>query len=316
MDGTDVPNEHGQGTTMVAETPSGHDGPREGTPTALITGATSGIGAEAAVTLAGRGWKVYVHGRNRRRGEAVVARVRAAGGDATFFQADFSSREAVRALADAVRSRTDRLDALVLNAALSTDECRLAWDGVEEVFAVNQVAPYLLAHDLVDMLTATVPSRVVITSSGVHSRGELDFDGPADIDCAGDYDALDSYARSKLANLVFAMALADRLDGTGVTVNALHPGFVPGSGLYRNAGLPFRVALTALRIIPFVGTSVEDGARGLVYLTDSESVADTTGAYFHGTRRVEPDARVANSALQTLVWDVSAAVAGVDSEWL
>lgn len=283
------------------------------TPTALLTGATNGIGAAAAVELASRGWHVLVHGRDPQRGEAVVARAQEAGGDATFFRADFANREAVRDLADEVRDHTDRLDALVLNAGIASDPCRLVWDGVEETFAVNQGAPYLLTHELVDLLEQSAPARVVATSSTVHTRGELDFAGPEDIDCAGDTDTLDRYARSKLANLAFVMELADRTDD--VTVNAFHPGFVPGSKLYRNVNPLFRAAITAAQVIPFLGTSVDDAASGLVYLTDSEDVADVTGTYFEGTQPTAPDSRVDDPELRDLVWSVSASVAGVDPDW-
>src|SRR6056297_2929035 len=100
--------------------------------TVLITGATTGIGAEAAVDLAERGWRVFVHGRNRKRGEEVVSRIRNIDGEAVFLQADFASPHAVRDLATAIRNRTDYLDALVLNAGLSQSECVNVWGGIEE----------------------------------------------------------------------------------------------------------------------------------------------------------------------------------------
>lgn len=285
------------------------------TPTALITGATNGIGAEAAVELADRGWQVLVHGRNRERGETVVARARNAGGTATFLQADFTSRKAVRDLATDVRDQTDHLDALVLNAGVVSDTCRLVWDGVEEMFAVNQLAPYLLTHELVDMLRESSPARIVATSSTMHTRGELDFDGPEDVDCSSDSDVFGLYARSKLANLAFVMELADRFESADVTVNAFHPGFVPGSRLYRHVGPLLRALITAFRVVPFLGTSVEEAAEGIGYLTDSSDVADTTGTYFHGTEPAAPDPRVTEPELQNLIWSVSADLTGVDPEW-
>lgn len=285
------------------------------TPTALITGATNGIGAEAAVELAGRGWDVLVHGRNRQRGKNVVARVQDGGGEATFLQADFSDREAVRDLAAAVHDETAHLDALVLNAGIVSDTCRLVWDGVEEMFAVNHLAHYLLTHELVGMLGESSPARIVATSSTMHTRGKLDFDGPNDVDCAGDSDVLGLYARSKLATLGFVMDLAGRLDGTGVTANAFHPGFVPGSRLYRHVGPVLRSIITVSRLVPFLGTSVEEAAEGLAYLTDSADVGETTGTYFHGTHPTEPDPRVTDPEQQNLLWSVSADLTGVDLDW-
>lgn len=288
----------------------------DGMPTVLVTGATSGIGAEAAVDLADRGWRVFVHGRDPDRGQDVVDRAERVGGEASFFRADFTDRAAVRDLAADVRDRLDGgLDALVLNAGLACDECRLGWGGIEETFAVNQVAPYLLTHDLAGSLAEAAPARVVVTSSAVHPRGELDFEDTGDIDCSGSYDALDAYARSKFANLVFTMELADRFAAENVTVNAFHPGFIPGSGLYRSLGPFFRTAITLSRVVPFVGMTVEKGAEGIVYLTDAAEVADTTGAYFHRRRRKEPDSRVSDPARRELLWSVCADVAGVDPDW-
>lgn len=284
--------------------------------TVLVTGATSGIGAKAAVDLATRGWRVFVHGRDRSRGEAVVERARraSASDNVEFLRADFADRSAVRGLAETVRERTSRLDALVHNAGLSRGSCRLAWDGVEETFAVNQLAPYLLTHDLATLLVDS-SARVVVTASAVHERGELDFEDPTALVCAGSYDALAAYARSKLANVLFALELADRFAGSAVTANALHPGFVPGSRLYRHTGLLFRAAITLSRYVPFVGTAVEEGAEGIVYLVDSPEVEETTGAYFHGREREEPDPRVHDADRRERLWNLCADLADVSPDW-
>lgn len=285
------------------------------TPTALITGATNGIGAKAAVKLAERGWHVLVHGRDQQRGDAVVARAEDTGGEATFFQADFSSRDAVRQLATDVQEKVSHLDALVLNAGIASESCRLVWDGVEEMFAVNQLAPYLLTHELREMLRRSSPARVVATSSTMHFRGELDFTTSDEIDCSGASDILELYARSKLANLAFVMELATRFKRDHVTVNAFHPGFVPGTKLYRNVGPLLRAAFTVIRVVPFLGTNVESAAEGLVYLTDSTGVSEITGTYFHGTNRADPDPRVEDSEVREHVWSVSAELTGVNPEW-
>lgn len=285
------------------------------TPTALITGATHGIGAKAAVKLAERGWHVLVHGRDLQRGDAVVARAEDTGGEATFFQADFSSRDAVHQLATDVRESVGQLDALVLNAGIASESCRLVWDGVEEIFAVNQLAPYLLTHELRDMLRRSSPARVVATSSTMHSRGEMNFMTSDEINCSGDSDILELYARSKLANLAFVMELAARFKRDRVTVNAFHPGFVPGTKLYRNVGPLLRAAFTVIRVVPFLGTNVETAAEGIVYLTDSTDVSEITGTYFHGTEQADPDPRVEDPEVREHVWSVSAELTGIDPEW-
>ncbi|MFC3958353.1 SDR family NAD(P)-dependent oxidoreductase [Halovivax cerinus] len=313
------------------------DTPDRDAPTVLITGATTGIGANAARRLADRGWDVVVHGRNRERGDALVDDVRNAGNQATFVRADFADPDGVTALADAVRDHTETLDALVLNAALSRSECAEGWDGVELTFAVNQLAPYLLAHDLIDLVRAAPDGRIVVTSSAIHTRGGLPIatasstdsrsadrspDGPgatgpdpaldvSRLACTDDYEAFDAYARSKLANLCFAVELADRV--ADVAVNAFHPGFVPGSDLYRDVALPIRAVITLTDLLPFVGTSVADGADPIVHLVDD--MVDASGTYFDGIEPTDSDPRVHDSDRRLALWNTCAALTGVDPNW-
>ena len=283
----------------------------------LLTGATSGIGRVAARRLAGPGTELVIAGRDRRRGRAALREIRERDGDGVFVRADLADPGAVRALADEVRSRYDRLDALVNNAALSlSDRTVLDYPGgrVEAVLAVNHLAPYLLTRELVDRLVESAPARVVTTASGVHVRGDLRLDDPT---LSAGYDALDAYARSKLANVVFTVELADRLP-SGVTATAYHPGFVPGSGLYRDASLPVRLAVGVARRLPFVGASVEEGGSGLASLASSEAAdvtADATGAYFAGTEPRAYDDRADDPALREGLWALSADLLAVDPDW-
>ncbi|AGB16253.1 short-chain dehydrogenase of unknown substrate specificity [Halovivax ruber XH-70] len=313
-------------------------------PTVLITGATAGIGANAAKRLAARGWDVLVNGRNRERGEALVDEIRVAGNQATFFRADFADPEGVHTLADAVRDHTDTLDTLVLNAALSSSECAEGWDGVELTFAVNQLAPYLLAHELLDRVQAAPAGRIVITSSAIHTRGELPIDpsastgeseptesstteksptetatadstpalDTAQLACTDDYDAFGAYARSKLANLCFAAELDERLPDVPVT--AFHPGFVPGSGLYRDVGLPLRAFIRLTDLLPFVGTSVADGADPIVHLVDDEIDVDA-GIYYDNTEPKDPDPRVHDRTHRRALWNTCADLTEIDPDW-
>lgn len=274
-----------------------------------MTGSTSGIGRVAAERLGERGWRVLVHGRDRARGQQVVDAIESTGGDAAFHRADFADFDAVRGLADRVREE-DRLDALVNNAALSANEYRVV-EGVELTLAVNHLAPYLLTHELLPLLRDSAPARVVVTASGVHFRGEID---PDDLSMDS-YDALGAYARSKLANVLFTVELADRLDPEVVTANASHPGFVPDTALYRDSSLQVRLATGLAARLPGVGTSTAAGADGLVYLTDDETVGDVTGGYFVRRECEEPDARVRDAMLRERLWDVSADLVGVDPDW-
>jgi NAD(P)-dependent dehydrogenase (short-subunit alcohol dehydrogenase family) len=284
-----------------------------------LTGATSGIGRVAAERLAERDAALVLVGRDRERGRETLRAVRAANEDAdpddsVFVRADLADPTAVRGLAAEIESRYDRLDALVNNAGVSLSERDvLDYPGgrVEATLAINHLAPYLLTRELVDRLVDSRPARVVTTSSAVQFRGDLSLDDPT---LSSGYDALDAYARSKLANVLFTVELADRLPD-GVTATAYHPGFVPGSGLYRDVSLPVRIGIGAARRLPFAGTSVESGGEGLAWLAASPDVADVTGAYFAGTDRESYDERADDPALREELWTLSADLLDVDPAW-
>jgi len=284
----------------------------------LITGATSGVGREAAVELGELGATVLVHGRDRERGAGVVDAIETAPGDgaATFLSADFADLGAVRDLATEVRERHDSLDILVNNAGLARNERRvhdLEGGRVEETFLVNHLAPYLLTHDLLGELRTADDARVVTTASTLHRRGDLELADLASEN--GGYDTMDAYARSKLANVLFAVELADRFDGSGVTSTAYHPGFVPGSRFYRDTAIYIRAAMRLAEVIPFAGRSVAAGGGGLARLAAAEGVAGLTGAYFDGYERVDPDSRAEDADRRERLWTVSGDLVGIDPDW-
>ncbi|MEF8791374.1 MAG: SDR family NAD(P)-dependent oxidoreductase [Haloarculaceae archaeon] len=287
--------------------------------TYLLTGSTSGIGRDAARRLAQCGATVLLHGRDRERGRETLSAVREAGGDGVFVRADLADPEAVAGLARVVDERCDRLDGLVSNAALSVPERETAM-GTERTLAVNHLAPYRLVHDLAPLLLESAPARVVVTTSGVHRRGEIDPETIAPGEPArsppDEYDALAAYARSKLANLLFVYQLAARLAVVApeVTATAYHPGFVPGTRLYRSVRGPFGLAVALAARLPGVGTSVAAGGAGLARLVASPAVAGVSGAYFAGTERALPDERVDDAALRARLWEASAELVGVDPE--
>ncbi|WP_411968339.1 SDR family oxidoreductase [Haloferax sp. YSSS75] len=276
--------------------------------TALVTGSTSGIGRETALALGRLGATVFVHGRNRKAGRRVAAAIDAAGGDAVFFRADLSDVETVRHLAEEVRARTDRLDVLVNNAGAHFAEGQLTADGVERTFAVNHLAPFVLTHDLRDVLPDD--GRVVTVSSGVHPRA----DGTFDVTTIDDYDGLDAYARSKLANVLFTVELARRLDGP--TANCCHPGLVPGSHLWRDASIPVRLAVGLLERLPAslvrrVADTPATGAETSVYLAASPDVAGVTGQYFAECAPEEPSATATDEHLARDLWATSEDLTGI-----
>ncbi|WP_435177079.1 SDR family NAD(P)-dependent oxidoreductase [Halorussus sp. AFM4] len=282
----------------------------------LLTGGTSGIGRAAAERLAARGATVLFTGRDRAAGEEALAAVRSAHpeSDGAFYRADFADFDAVRRLARDVRADCDRLDALVNNAGTSRDRRRTTESGVELTFAVNHLAPFLLTNLLAPRLRESAPARVVTTTSALHRRGSL-----SDLDAVvrgEEFDGLDAYADSKLANVLFTVELADRLAGTGVTANCVHPGWIPQTDLVRNAKGFSRLFTTAAALVagvvpvgPF--ESVDGAAEALVYLTTSDAVADVSGAYFDRRERATPAEAATDSELQRRLWERSAELTGL-----
>ncbi|MWG34057.1 SDR family NAD(P)-dependent oxidoreductase [Halomarina oriensis] len=280
----------------------------------VLTGGTSGIGRVAAERFGELGAEVVLVGRDRNRGVATLEAVREKGGDGLFVRADLGRLDAVRGVAEAVEERYDGVDVLALNAALSLPErevTEVPGGRVERVLLVNHLAPYLLTHELVGHLESTPPSRVVVTASGVHTRGELRLDDPTYTE---EYDALGAYARSKLANVLFSTELAERLPA-GVDALAYHPGFVPGTSLYRETGGAFGLAVRVASLLG-VGRSVEQAGLDLVYAAGAPELADASGGYLVGRDLEAPDSRVGNDTLRERLWDESARLLDLDPDWL
>ncbi len=239
----------------------------------LVTGSTSGIGKETAKGLAERGMSVILHGRNEKRGKEALREIREETGNDNLdlIFADFSCFEEVRELAPQVRENHDRMDVLVNNAGTVFSERKLNEDGIELTFTVNHLAPFLLTNLILDILKDNAPSRIVNVSSGGHKGTSLDFDALTGEEGPGMWQA---YKQSKLANILFTYELAERLEGTGVTVNCLHPGGVSTRLARDNSILGF-----IWNHLPFL-RSPESGAETSIYLASSPEVEGVTGKYF------------------------------------
>ncbi|CAN5637284.1 hypothetical protein BH24ACT21_BH24ACT21_06280 [soil metagenome] len=214
----------------------------------LVTGATSGIGKVTAHELAKQGATVVIVGRSRQKVEATVEEINSRTGNQSveYLLADLSSQKEIRSLAREFKSRYDRLDVLVNNAGAVFAEYGETEDGVERTFAVNHLNYFLLTNLLLDVLEASAPSRIVNVASGAHQGAELDFD---DLGAKQNYGFMRAYGRSKLANIMFTYELARRLEGTGVTANALHPGSV-ATGIGTNNDVWYvRPALALFRLL-------------------------------------------------------------------
>jgi retinol dehydrogenase 14 len=273
----------------------------------LITGATNGIGLEAAVELARRGARVVMVGRDPRRTEAAVADVKARSGSAevSHLLCDFSSQADIRRLAEEVKAHLARLDVLVNNAGAVNKKRGVTVDGIETTFAVNHLGYFLLTNLLLDLLVRSAPARIVTVASAAHRQGTLDF---SDLGYERGYAIMRAYSRSKLANVLFAAELARRLAGTGVTSNSLHPGTV-ATNIWSGAPT-WAKPLIQLLFRPFF-LSAEKGAATIVQLAASPELEGVTGKYFEKGKPVTPAPLAQDEALAKRLWTVSAEMAGL-----
>ncbi|MFO0236193.1 MAG: SDR family oxidoreductase [Burkholderiales bacterium] len=273
---------------------------------ALVTGATAGIGRAVAARLAGCGATVWAVGRDAVRTHAAARDLVTGGGGRVIpVVADLARLDDVRRLAAEVLDRSDRLDVLVHCAGVVSRERQVSADGFELQWAVNHLAPFLLTHLLRERLIASAPARVVTVASIGHARGAIDFD---DLQSEREYAYRRAYYQSKLANVLFALALARRLAGTGVTSTTLHPGIVRTRLSHEYMGNP------VLRFFEsIVSISPERAATHVVRLAADADVAGETGTYYQGLRRAEPSAQARDEALQERLWRASAQLTGVQA---
>ena len=269
--------------------------------TVLITGATSGIGLEAAVQLAKLGARTVLVGRDPARTAAAVAEVkqRAGSGAVESLLCDFVSQEQVRKLAADYRTQHDRLDVLVNNAGTGFKERTLTADGIESTFAVNHLGAFLLTNLLLDLIVKSAPARIVNVSSRGHYRGTMDFD---DLNFDKGYSITRGYGRAKLANVLFTRSLAKRLEGKGVAVNALHPGAV-ATKIWTVAP---RWVQPILSIAKRWMLTPAQGASRVVFLAAGPEVEGQSGLYFDVNQVKQPSALALDEKLGERLWQESA----------
>ena len=269
--------------------------------TCLITGGSDGIGYAAALELARMGATVVIAGRNPEKTEAAAASLRREAGNpsVSFLIADLSSQREVRRLAVEVREQLPRLDVLLNNAGAIFLSRRTSVDGVEMTFALNHLGYFLLTTLLLDLLEASAPSRIINVSSSSHySAGNFRLD---DLPRPGSGRPYQAYGRSKLCNVLFTYELARRLEGSGVTVNALHPGLVR-TGIARNNGI---LGWVANFFIGVRGVNAARGAETLVYLASSPGVETVTGKFLIDCRAVPSSQLSYDAGLAAELWEMS-----------
>lgn len=275
--------------------------------TIVITGGTGGIGLETAVALAGRGARLVLIGRDRARAAGAIERIRSARADAAVevIHADLSSLGEVRQLAAALNAQLPRIDVLVNNAGAIFNRRETSADGLERTFALNHMGYFMLTALLRDRLVRAAPARIVNVASEAHRSATLDF---GDLQSAQRYSGWRAYRRSKLCNILFTRELARRLDGTGVTVNCLHPGFVR-TGIGDNTTGLFRRGVRALK--RWFAIPVERGARTLIFAATAPELTGVTGVYFIDCKPAQPSAAAMDDAAAGRLWAESLALAGL-----
>jgi NAD(P)-dependent dehydrogenase (short-subunit alcohol dehydrogenase family) len=268
----------------------------------LVTGSTDGLGRALAQNLAARGATVLLHGRDAARGEAAIQEIRKATGSErlSLHLADYSSLEQVRALAEAILAGHERLDVLVNNAGIGTSgptgaTRELSEDGHELRFAVNYLAPFLLAHLLEPLLVRSAPARIVNVSSA--GQAPIDF---ADVMLEHGYSGVQAYCQSKLALVMLTFDLAEELRDRGVTANCLHPGTY----------MPTKMVLEA-------GTSPVDSLETGVEATSRLAVApeldDVTGRYFVRLQEARADSQAYDADARRRLRELSADLVGLSA---
>jgi NAD(P)-dependent dehydrogenase (short-subunit alcohol dehydrogenase family) len=274
---------------------------------AIVTGGSSGIGQYTALGLAQRGAAVVITARNKKRlGEtASWLRREVPGATVETETVDFASLASVRDLARRILARHSAIPILVNNAGMVMARRAVTADGFEAIFQINHLAPFLLTNLLLPAVKAAAPARIVTVASGAAQRAIIDFD---DLQMTRGWSFMGVYGRSKLANVMFTYALARRLEGTGITANCLHPGFV-GSRIANKGGL---VDLLWALVKPFALTEAQ-GAETSIYCATAPELADISGRYFVKKKPMPTNAMSYDVAAGERLWQVSAEMVGIQA---
>ncbi|MEN3335145.1 MAG: retinol dehydrogenase 12 [Blastocatellia bacterium] len=269
----------------------------------LVTGANSGLGKVTALELARMKARVVMVCRDRAKGEAALAEIKEASANdqIELMFCDLSSQADIRRFADEFKATHPRLDVLINNAGVYLRKRTMTVNKLEATFAVNHLGYFLLTNLLLDLLKRSAPSRIVNVASGAHASGHINFD---DLQGEKSYSGVKAYCHSKLANILFTRELAQRLAGTQVTANCLHPGAV-ATGIFRSLPKPIEA------LIKLVTMSPEKGAQTTIYLASSPAVEQVTGKYFVRSAEAQPSAEAQDSEIAHRLWAESARLTGL-----
>jgi NAD(P)-dependent dehydrogenase (short-subunit alcohol dehydrogenase family) len=263
----------------------------------LITGANSGIGKATALGLAKEQATIIMVCRDKKNGEKAQKEIKenSHNNNVDLFIADLSSQEQIRRLIKEFKAKYNTLNVLINNAGIMLKKRALSVDHIEMNLAVNYLAPFLLTNLLLDVLKISIPSRIINISAGLHKRAILDIE---DLQSEKDYSIIGTYSRSKVALVLFSYELSRRLEGSGITVNVLHPGVI---------------RTNLLRDMPYIAQfftkiflkSPKKGAETSIYLASSRDVEGITGKYFKNKKPAKSSSQTYKVVLAKKLWDIS-----------
>ena len=270
----------------------------------LVTGSNSGLGKATALGLARLGTTVLLGCRDQQRGEAALAEIKAASGNAMLdlLLVDLADQQSVRRMVTEFQQRYDHLDVLINNAAVFKQKRILTVDGLETMFATNHLGPFLLTNLLLESLTASISSRILTITAP--STTQVDFE---DLQGEKQFHAFQAFGASKTCNLLFTYELARRLEGTGVVSNAVYPGLVK-SHLMREAIAPIRWITSLVSAMP------EKAAQSVLYAALSPEVEGRTSLFLKGRRIITSSPYTHDPAVQKRLWETSLALTHFEQE--
>ncbi|MFW9947436.1 MAG: SDR family oxidoreductase [Candidatus Odinarchaeota archaeon] len=266
----------------------------------VITGANAGIGKETAIQLAAKGYHIIMICRNREKAEIAQNEIKekSANERIDLLIADLASLKSVGNVAKAFKQKYEYLHVLINNAGIFNRKRMVTENGYESTFAVDYLAHFLLTNSLLDIIKKSAPSRIINVSSNIHLYFKINFD---DLMSEKKYSSQKAYANAKFALVLFTYELARRLDGTGVTVNALHPGHAKTKMITptKKSSKIFQHLISPLIKSP------EEAARTSVYLASSPEVEGITGKYYKKCKPVKSHKLTYDESLQTKLWRIS-----------
>ena len=270
--------------------------------TCLITGATNGIGKEAAIELAKKGCNLILIGRNKEKGEKVVEEIRKVAEnhvDIDYFVADLMLMKEVSRVADEVSKKYPKIDVLINNVGAYFAFRDVTEEGFERTFALNHLGYFLMTKKLLPLVEKSDYKRIVNVSSSAHYGIDFEFDN---MNGEKKYSGFDTYKKSKLANVMFTYELAKRIEKTGITANCLHPGFV-ATKFGNNNNILWRSVISFAKLL--MAISVKDGAKTTVHLACSDEVADTNGRFFADCKVKQGSSKAKNDEHNKKLWELS-----------